>query len=78
VTPFGRNERLTQMLHDTMRDGVERGDVRADLDPGLAIEVLKAAYAWNYRMAACRQAPASELSLMMDQQIAFIARGWKP
>ena len=78
VTPFGRNERLVQMLHDTLQGGIERGDVRRDLDPDLAIEVLKAAYAWNYRMAACRQAPASELSAMMDQQIAFVAQAWKP
>lgn len=78
VTPFGRNERLSQMLHDTLLGGVERGDVRADIDPFLVIEVLKASYAWNYRMAACRGAPSSELSGMMDQQIAFIAQGWRP
>lgn len=78
VTPFGRNERLSTMLRDTLLEGVERGDVRADLDSQLAIEVLKAAYAWNYRMAASRDAPAGELSAMMDQQIAFIAQGWRP
>jgi AcrR family transcriptional regulator len=78
VTPFGRNERLTGMLLDTLRDGVERGDVRADLDPVLAMEVLKASYAWNYRMAASRGASASELSAMMDQQITFIAQAWRP
>jgi AcrR family transcriptional regulator len=78
ITPFGRNERLTRMLHDALQGGIERGDVRADLDPHLAIEVLKASYAWNYRVAACRQAPASELSAMMDAQIAFIAQAWRP
>jgi AcrR family transcriptional regulator len=78
VTPFGRNERLAQMLHNTLMGGVERGDVRPDIDPLLAIEVLKALYAWNYRMAACRQASASELSTMMEQQITFIAQGWRP
>ncbi len=78
ITPFGRNERLVQMLLDTLRGGVERGDVRPDVDLNLASEVLKATYAWNYRMAACRQTPAIELSAMMDQQIAFIAQAWKP
>jgi hypothetical protein len=29
-------------------------------------------------MAACRGTPASELSAMMDAQIAFIAQAWKP
>jgi len=78
ITPFGRNERLTRMLHDALQGGIERGDVRADLDQHLAIEVLKASYAWNYRVAACRQAPASDLSAMMDAQIAFIAQAWRP
>ena len=78
ITPFGRNERLVQMLLDTLRGGVERGDVRPDVDLNLASEVLKATYAWNYRMAACRPTSATELSAMMDQQIAFIAQAWKP
>ena len=77
VTPYGRNERLTQMLREVLEEGIARGDVRADLDPQLAIDVLKAAYAWNYRLAACRQASATELSAMMDQQIQFIAQGWR-
>ena len=77
VVPFGQNERLTEMLRETLRGGVERGDVRPDADPQLIIEVLKAAYAWNYRMAACRNAPAAELSGMMDKQIGFIAQAWR-
>ncbi|MFZ0269180.1 TetR/AcrR family transcriptional regulator [Caulobacter sp.] len=77
VTPYGRNERLTEMLREVLRDGVARGDVRPDLDPQTVIDVLKASYAWNYRMAACKQASASELSAMMDKQIQFIAQGWR-
>jgi len=73
-----RNERLIQMLREVLEEGIERGDVRADLDPQLAIDVLKAAYAWNYRLAACREASAAELSAMMDRQILFIAEGWRP
>ncbi len=57
------------MLRDVLQGGIERGDVRPDLDPQLAIDVLKAMYAWNYRLAACRQATAAELSAMMDKQI---------
>jgi len=78
VTPYGRNERLMQMLREVLEGGIERGDVRADLDPHLAVEVLKAAYAWNYRVAACRETSAAELSAMMDRQIQFIAEGWRP
>ncbi len=77
VTPYGRNERLTQMLREVLEEGVARGDVRSDFDPQLAIDVLKAAYAWNYRLAANRQASATELSALMDKQIQLIAEGWR-
>jgi len=79
VKPFGRNERLSQMLHDVIEDGVRRGDVRPDVDPGLAVDVLKATYAWNYRLAAAGGVvQAIELSAAMDRQIAFIAEAWRP
>ncbi|EJL23536.1 transcriptional regulator [Caulobacter sp. AP07] len=78
VTPYGRNERLTLMLREVLQDGITRGDVRPDLDPQLAIDVLKASYAWNYRLAATCGAQASALSAAMDNQIAFIAEGWRP
>jgi AcrR family transcriptional regulator len=77
VTPYGRNERLTEMLRKVLLEGIERGDVRSNLDPQTAIDVLKAAYAWNYRVAARREATAAELSAMMDKQIQFIAQGWR-
>jgi AcrR family transcriptional regulator len=78
VVPYGRNEHLNAMIREVLQGGVARGDVRADIDTELTIEVLKAAYAWNYRLAACRSATSSELSAMMDRQIAFIAQGWRP
>jgi AcrR family transcriptional regulator len=78
VTPYGRNERLTNMLRDVLEDGKARGDVRPDLDSNLTIDVLKALYAWNYRLAACGHAEAATLSAEMDRQIAFIAEGWRP
>ncbi|PIC01424.1 TetR/AcrR family transcriptional regulator [Caulobacter sp. X] len=80
VAPFGRNPRLTQMLLDVLRDGVQRGEVREDLDLLLIADTLKAAYAWNYRMAAAAggRLPADQMSSVMDKQIALIAEGWKP
>ena len=80
VAPFGRNPRLTQMLLDVLRDGVGRGEVREDLDLPLIADTLKAAYAWNYRMAAAAGGalPAAQMSSVMDKQIAMIAEGWKP
>ena len=78
VTPYGRNERLSDMLEQVLHDGVARGDVRGDLDLGLTVEVLKACYASNYRLAAARGAGAQEMSAAMDKQVALIATGWAP
>lgn len=80
VTPYGRNPRLTDMLLDVLRDGVRKGEVREDLDLPLIADTLKAAYAWNYRMAAAAggELAAAQMSSVMDKQIAMIAEGWKP
>lgn len=79
VKPFGHNERLSRMLRDVIEDGMRRGDVRPDVDPGLAVDMLKATYAWNYRLAAAGGGvQAVELSEAMDRQIAFIAEAWRP
>jgi AcrR family transcriptional regulator len=80
VKPYGRNQRLTNMLRDVLEEGVKRGDVRADLDQQVAIDVLKASYAWNYRMAAHDggKGDAPAMSAAMDRQILAIAEGWRP
>ncbi|MDB5455335.1 MAG: TetR family transcriptional regulator, partial [Caulobacter sp.] len=67
VTPYGRNARLQGMLRDVLANGVERGEVRADLDLSLVVEMLLAAYAWNYRWAAAGQADAAAMTLTMDR-----------
>ncbi|NGM51323.1 TetR/AcrR family transcriptional regulator [Caulobacter sp. 602-2] len=78
VTPYGRNERLSDMLEQVLQEGVARGDVRPDLDFPLTVEVLKACYASNYRLAAARGANAAEMSAVMDRQVGLIASGWAP
>ena len=78
ITPFGRNERLARMLFDVLADGVKRGDVRDDLDLSLVVDTLKAAYAWNYRMAAAMGSDATAMSAVMDRQIGLIAEAWRP
>jgi AcrR family transcriptional regulator len=77
VTPYGRNARLQGMLRDVLANGVERGEVRADLDLSLVVEMLLAAYAWNYRWAAAGQADAAAMTLTMDRQIGLLAAGWR-
>lgn len=80
VTPYGRNPRLTAMLREVLQEGVRRGDVRPDLDIEDVIDLLKAAYTWNYRPAAANAGvgDATAMSAAMDRQIAVIAEGWRP
>ena len=80
VTPFGRNPRLSQMLFDVLQDGIDRGEVRADLNLDDVVDVLKATYAWNYRQAAAAGGvgDAEAMTAAMERQIAMIARGWLP
>ena len=80
VIPFGRNEHLVQMLIDVLQEGVRKGEVREDLDLQDVTDLLKAAYAWNYRLAAASGGvgDASAMSAAMDRQIAVMAEGWRP
>ncbi len=80
LTPFGRNPRLIAMLHQVLEGGVARGDVRADVDLDVTVELLKAAYAWNYRLAASRggEGDLSAMSVAMERQIMVLSEGWRP
>lgn len=75
VTSFGQNLRLKGMLSDTLRDGVKRGEMRADLDFDLFIETLLAAYGFNYRKAVQGGADAGALTAIMDRQIGLLVQG---
>ena len=75
VIPLGRNVRLKAMLRDILRGGVERGEVRADADIETFIDILLAAYTWNYRRAVHDDADASALIAQMDRQIGLLFDG---
>lgn len=75
VVPLGRNDQLKAMLRDVLARGVERGEVRADADTECFIDVLLAAYMWNYRLAQQDGANASEMIEAMDRQIGLLFDG---
>jgi len=75
VITFGRQPRLNGILREILRAGVADGEVRADCDLDLFIDVLLAAYAFNYRHAAQDGLGAGELSAIMDRQIALMFDG---
>jgi hypothetical protein len=72
--PFGRNLRLQGLIEDCLRDGITRGEVDPAADVRAVVDLLLAAYAWTYRLAAWEQADAAAMTRAMDQQIGLIAR----
>ena len=78
ATPYGRNPRLKQIIYDCLADGAARGDVDARIDLGDVVDLLMAAYAWTYRLAAWEDADADAMSQVMDRQIGLIAEGVVP
>jgi AcrR family transcriptional regulator len=75
VIPLGRNVRLKTMLADALRAGMERGEVRKDADIDTFIDVLLAAYVWNYRHAFFDGAEVGDLIAKMDGQIGLLFTG---
>ncbi|MET0294330.1 MAG: TetR/AcrR family transcriptional regulator [Phenylobacterium sp.] len=78
AAPFGRNERLNQVVHGCLARGVAAGDVDPGLDLDDVVEALLAIYAWTYRLAAWEGADAEALSRAMDRQIGLLAGGLTP
>ena len=76
--PYGRALKLSELLRQTLAEGAARGDVDADLDLAEAVDLLVAAYAWTYRLAAWDKADAEQMTAVMDRQIGLIARGLSP
>ena len=78
TVPFGRNVRFKSMLVDMMVEAVDRGEVRRDADLDLVLDTLMAAYAWNYRLAAQKDADAGVMTALMERQVALIFDGLRP
>jgi AcrR family transcriptional regulator len=76
--PFGRNPRLRAIVEDCLRGGVARGDVDPRADIAAIIELLVAAYAWTYRLAAWGDAGPAQMTVEMDRQVGLIAQGFAP
>ena len=75
--PFGQNARLRGLIEDCLRRGVEVGEVDPAADLDGVVELLVAAYAWSYRLAAWENASAQAMTEAMDRQIGVIAAGFR-
>jgi len=78
ATPMGKNRRLQSIIRECLEKGVAEGDVCPDADAQEVIDLLMAAYAWTYRLAAWNDADAPTMTAVMDRQIGLIAAGFQP
>lgn len=78
ATPYGRNTRFRDLIAGILQSGIEQGDVRADVDLQEVIDLLVAAYAWTWRLAASNEADVKALIGVMDRQIGLIGESFVP
>lgn len=76
--PYGAHPRIRAVIADCLREGAARGDVDPAVDIEQAVELLLAAYAWTYRLAAAEAAEPEQLSDAMDRQVGLIVGGLAP
>lgn len=73
--PYGRTPRLKELLRLTLEDGVSRGDIAGEANLDEAVELILAAYAWTYRLAAWEKRDAAQMTDVMDRQLGLIVAG---
>jgi hypothetical protein len=76
--PFGANQVFRDLMAQWLKEGIERGDLRPDLDIPAVVDMLLGLYAWNYRLAPSENADAERLTQVMDQQIGMVFEGLRP
>jgi AcrR family transcriptional regulator len=76
--PFGRTPRLQEIIRECLAKGVAEGDVCPEVDLQQITDLLMAAYAWTYRLAAWGRIELKTLTDEMDRQIGLIAEGFVP
>jgi AcrR family transcriptional regulator len=76
--PMGRTPRLQEIMRECLEKGVAEGDVCPDVDHQEVVNLMVAAYAWIYRLAAWEDADAATMTAAMDRQIGLIAAGFTP
>jgi AcrR family transcriptional regulator len=76
--PFGKTQRLQDIIRECLAKGVAEGDVDPAVDQQEVIDLLMSAYAWTYRLAVWEGADAVAMTAVMDRQIGLISAGFSP
>jgi AcrR family transcriptional regulator len=75
VAPFGATPQTAAIAYTLLREGVASGEIRPDTDLDAFIDLVRAAYAWNYRLAARDPVAVETLIALMDRQIDMLFDG---
>ena len=75
VVPFGVTPRTIAAGYDILRDGVASGEICPEADLEAVIDLLRAVYAWNYRLAARNPVEVETLIALADRQVDLLFDG---
>jgi AcrR family transcriptional regulator len=77
VIPFGGADRALADARTALIDGVSRGEISPAADLDMVIDMVRAIYAWNYRLAARAPVDADHLASLSSRQIDLLFEGLK-
>ena len=73
--PFGVTPQTVAIGHALLREGIANGEIDTATDLEALVDLIRAAYVWNYRLAARETVDAETLINLMDRQIDIIFDG---
>jgi AcrR family transcriptional regulator len=75
VVPFGSTPQTVSVGYALLREGIANGELDPNTDLDALVDLIRAAYAWNYRLAARQTVAADQLIALMDAQVDMIFYG---
>jgi len=75
VAPFGATPQTVALAHDLLREGIANGEIDPAADLEALVDLVRGAYAWNYRLAARSTVSAETLIGLMERQVDIIFDG---
>lgn len=75
VVPFGVTPQTVSIGYALLREGLANGEIDPRVDIDAVIDMVRAAYAWNYRLAARNPVAAETLIGLMERQIDVLFEG---
>lgn len=75
VVPFGVTPKTVEIGFALLREGLANGEIDPGADLEAVVDLVRAAYAWNYRLAARDAVDVETLIDLMDRQVDLVFDG---